>query len=184
MQIQANRRIPMPSTRNARIRQTVAGFVLLAASTCFTMGQSNRFRPISSPGSNDAFLPSPVRSASTVPSNGDVNPYGVAFIKNNFLTGSGPLQHGDVLVSNFNNKQNLQGTGTTIVRIPQSGAPTVFFQGTAPLGLNGSGHTAVRLRAGGQFAYEGWNIRNRGTWFSVGDQQPGEIDPDFHQQSD
>ncbi len=126
----------MPSTRNARIRQTVAGFVLLAASTCFTMGQSNRFRPISSPGSNDAFLPSPVRSASTVPSNGDVNPYGVAFIKNNFLTGSGPLRHGDVLVSNFNNKQNLQGTGTTIVRIPQSGAPTVFFQGTAPLGLS------------------------------------------------
>jgi hypothetical protein len=136
MQIQANRRIPMLSTRNARIRQTVAGFVLLAASTCFTMGQSNRFHPISSPGSNDAFLPSPVRSASTVPSNGDVNPYGVAFIKNNFLTGSGPLQHGDVLVSNFNNKQNLQGTGTTIVRIPQSGAPTVFFQGTAPLGFS------------------------------------------------
>jgi hypothetical protein len=88
------------------------------------------------PDPDDAFLPSPVRSASTVPTNGDVNPYGVAFIKDNFQTGSGPLAHGDVLVSNFNNKNNLQGTGTTIVRIPKSGAPTLFFQGTAPLGLS------------------------------------------------
>jgi hypothetical protein len=88
-------------------------------------------------GAQDAFLPTPARSASTVPSNGDVNPYGVAFVGNNFLTGSGPLQHGDILVSNFNNKNNLQGTGTTIVRIPKNGtSPTVFFQGTAPLGLS------------------------------------------------
>jgi hypothetical protein len=85
----------------------------------------------------DPFLPSPARSASTVPSNGDVNPYGVAFIGNTFLTGSGPLQHGDILVSNYNNKGNLQGTGTTIVRIPASGAaPSLFFQGKAPLGLS------------------------------------------------
>ncbi len=86
--------------------------------------------------SNDAFLPSPVRSVSTVPGNGDVNPYGVAFVPNNFQTGSGVLHHGDILVSNFNNAQNLQGTGTTIIRIPSSGAPTTFFQGTAPLGLS------------------------------------------------
>ncbi len=86
---------------------------------------------------NDAFLPSAVRSASTVPSNGDVNPYGVAFIQNTFLTGKGPLQHGDILVSNFNNKNNLQGTGTTIVDIPANGGkPTLFFQGNAPLGLS------------------------------------------------
>jgi len=86
---------------------------------------------------SEPFLPNPARSASTVPSNGDVNPYGVAFVGNNFLIGSGPLRHGDILVSNFNNKQNLQGTGTTIVRIPASGgAPTLFFQGTAPLGLS------------------------------------------------
>jgi hypothetical protein len=31
---------------------------------------------------------------------------------------------------------NLQGTGTTIVRISKSGSPTTFFQGTAPLGLS------------------------------------------------
>jgi hypothetical protein len=86
---------------------------------------------------SDAFLPSAVRSASTVPSNGDVNPYGVAFIQNTFLTGKGTLQHGDILVSNFNNKNNLQGTGTTIVDIPANGGkPTLFFQGAAPLGLS------------------------------------------------
>jgi hypothetical protein len=86
---------------------------------------------------DDAFLPSPVRSVSTVPANGDGNPYGVAFVPNNFLTGSGPLRHGDILVSNFNNSMNQQGTGTTIVRIPASGAaPTVFFQGKSGLGLS------------------------------------------------
>jgi hypothetical protein len=110
------------------LRCAVAGLTLVATSA-LSFGQNSR-------NSDDAFLPSPVRSASTVPGNGDVNPYGVAFIKNNFLTGSGPLKHGDILVSNFNNNQNLQGTGTTIVRIPQSGAPTTFFQGTAPLGLS------------------------------------------------
>ncbi len=86
--------------------------------------------------SADTFLPSQVRSASTVPSNGDVNPYGVAFVPAHFQAGSGPLQPGDILVSNFNNKQNLQGTGTTVMRIPSSGTPTTFFQGSAPLGLS------------------------------------------------
>ena len=52
------------------------------------------------------------RVVSTVPANGDVNPYGVAFVPNGFPTG-GPLEPGDVLVSNFNNSANLQGTGTT-----------------------------------------------------------------------
>src|ERR1035438_8552431 len=85
---------------------------------------------------DDAFLPSPVRTVSTTPANGDQNPYGVAFVPNNFPTGSGPLKHGDILVSNFNNGQNQQGTGTTIVRIPAGGPPTVFFQGNAGLGLS------------------------------------------------
>jgi hypothetical protein len=34
------------------------------------------------------------------------------------------LQRGDLLVSNFNNSNNLQGTGTTIVQIPPGGAST------------------------------------------------------------
>jgi hypothetical protein len=87
-------------------------------------------------GPDDSFLPSPVRTVSTVPANGDVNPYGVAFVPGNFNTGSGPLKHGDILVSNFNNSANLQGTGTTIVRVGKSGSPTLFFQGKKGLGLS------------------------------------------------
>jgi hypothetical protein len=52
--------------------------------------------------------------ASTVPaSNGDVNPYGVAVVPRS----TGDLVQGDVLVSNFNNSANQQGTGTTIVQV-------------------------------------------------------------------
>jgi hypothetical protein len=62
--------------------------------------------------------------STTVPSNGDVNPYGVAVVPTN----TGTLVKGDVLVSNFNNSQNFQGTGTTIVQISPSGQPSVFAQ--------------------------------------------------------
>jgi hypothetical protein len=101
---------------------------VLACSTGIALAQDH---------DNDAaFLPSPVRTVSTTPANGDQNPYGVAFVAQNFQTGSGPLKHGDILVSNFNNGQNLQGTGTTIVRVPATSAPTVFFQGNTGLGLS------------------------------------------------
>jgi DNA-binding beta-propeller fold protein YncE len=83
-----------------------------------------------------AFIPRTVNS-STVPPSGDVNPYGVAFVPENF-PGGGTIAAGDVLVSNFNNGSNLQGTGTTIVQLRPSGplAPpgtaNVFF--TSALG--------------------------------------------------
>jgi len=78
--------------------------------------------------------PSPTFSNSTVPPNGDVNPYGVAFVPQGFPHG-GPLHPGDIIVSNFNNSGNLQGTGTTIVRVNNGTSPTVFFQGQQGLGL-------------------------------------------------
>src|ERR1700722_20316407 len=65
-------------------------------------------------------------SVSTVPSNGDVNPYGVVFAPKNLPAGPG-LQAGDILVSNFNNSLNLQGTGTTIMRVDSSGATSTFY---------------------------------------------------------
>jgi len=80
------------------------------------------------------FLPGPVRVVSTVPANGDLNPYGVAFVPPVFPTG-GTINPGDVLVSNFNASTNLQGSGTTIVDVPSNAPVTLFFQGTAPLGL-------------------------------------------------
>ncbi len=62
--------------------------------------------------------------ASTVPSNGDVNPYGVAVVP----TTTGSLVQGNILVSNFNNSANLQGTGTTIVQITPAGKVSLFSQ--------------------------------------------------------
>jgi sugar lactone lactonase YvrE len=60
--------------------------------------------------------------ASTVPRNGDVNPYGVAVVPRS----TGRLHRGSVLVSNFNAASNLQGTGTTIVQISPGGHRTTF----------------------------------------------------------
>ncbi len=59
---------------------------------------------------------------STVPTNGDVNPYGIA----NVQSSSGSLVAGDVLVSNFNDAANQQGTGSTIVQMSPSGRQTLF----------------------------------------------------------
>ena len=39
----------------------------------------------------------------------------------------GALQPGAILVSNFNNNQNLQGTGRTIVQVTSSGATSLFY---------------------------------------------------------
>jgi hypothetical protein len=88
--------------------------------------------------------------ASTIPSNGDLNPYGVARVP----TTTGSLTKGNILVSNFNNSQNLQGTGTTIVQISPSGTVTLFAQinpsslpGPCPGGV-GLSTALVALRSG------------------------------------
>src|SRR5690348_16560239 len=62
--------------------------------------------------------------ASTVPSNGEVNPYGVFRVPVN----AGRLVAGDILVSNFNNINNLQGTGTTIMEVSPTGMVHTFAQ--------------------------------------------------------
>jgi hypothetical protein len=87
--------------------------------------------------------------ASTIPANGDVNPYGVAVVPRS----TGRLHRGNVLVSNFNDKANVQGTGTTIVQVTPGGKQTLFAQ-IGPLGNNacpgGVGLTTalVALRSG------------------------------------
>ena len=60
----------------------------------------------------------------TVPPNGDVNPYGIAIVGHS----AGSLVGGSYLVSNFNAKSNNQGTGTTIVQISPAGKLSVFAQ--------------------------------------------------------
>jgi hypothetical protein len=65
--------------------------------------------------------------ASTIPHNGDLNPYGIFVIRST----TGRLAEGSVLISNFNAKSNLQGTGSTIVEISPGGHRTLFAQVTA-----------------------------------------------------
>ena len=65
--------------------------------------------------------------ASTVPTNGDQNPYGIVTVPRSV----GNLVKGDLLISNFNNNGNnggLQGTGTTIVQIAPNGTTSLFAQ--------------------------------------------------------
>lgn len=59
---------------------------------------------------------------STTPANGDVNPYAIWPVTQT----AGTVKAGDVLVDNFNNSSNDQGTGTTIVDVHPDGTTTVF----------------------------------------------------------
>ena len=76
--------------------------------------------------------------ASTIPANGDLNPYGVAVVPRSM----GSLTKGHILVSNFNDSANLSGTGTTIVEIGPRGSFRTFasidagnLPGTCPGGV-------------------------------------------------
>ena len=76
-------------------------------------------------GGSDIILPIPSFTASTVPANGDVNPYGIAFVPRGVPSWS-TLKPGDVVVSNFNAASNTQGTGTTIVKLSPGRTPAAF----------------------------------------------------------
>ncbi|MGF6918854.1 hypothetical protein OKW28_003027 [Paraburkholderia sp. 40] len=59
----------------------------------------------------------------TVPDNGDQNPYALVVAP----VSAGTVKKGDVLVGNFNNSTNLQGTGSTIIDYhPDTRQMTVF----------------------------------------------------------
>ena len=94
------------------------------------------------------------RVASAVPTSGpakgDINPYGVVVVPRTV----GKLVRGDILVSNFNNSANEQGTGSSIVEISPSGHQQVFavvprIKGMSAVGLTtalamiGSSHVVV-----------------------------------------
>jgi hypothetical protein len=88
--------------------------------------------------------------ASAVPKNGpakgDVNPYGVAVVQRS----DGKLVKGDVLVSNFNNAKNEQGTGSSIVEVSPSGGARLFAVVPKPTSTPAVGLTTalVELRDG------------------------------------
>jgi hypothetical protein len=125
----------------ARDLRRSLSMILLAAST----GLAAALQPVQA---QDAFIPKLVNS-STVPANGDLNPYGVAFVPAGFPAG-GLIAPGDVLIANFNSSANIQGTGTTITQftptgaIAPPGAAATFFTSALP-GLS----TALGVLKGG-----------------------------------
>jgi hypothetical protein len=91
--------------------------------------------------------------ASTVPGNGDINPYGVAVVQRS----TGHLHRGWVLVSNFNAASNLQGTGTTIMQISPTGKASLFAK-VDPAHLPGSCPGGVGLTTALSELSSGWVI--------------------------
>jgi hypothetical protein len=87
---------------------------------------------------------------STEPANGDVNPYGLVLVPSSV----GRLHAGELLVSNFNDKANNQGTGTTIEQIATTGKGSLFatvsaksLPGSCPGGVGLT--TALNVLPGG-----------------------------------
>jgi hypothetical protein len=129
------------------VRRLLAGAGAIAAAAMLSAGIAGGATP---EGAFVASFNHVQTLGSTVPKAGDVNPYGIAVVP----ASKGALVAGDVLVSNFNNKKNLQGTGTTIVQVPPKGHPTVFaslragaLKGSCPGGL-GLTTALVVLRSG------------------------------------
>ena len=118
----------MKSWRLAKIMPAMAGLGL-AVAACSSTSTSTSSAPSATPTSSaqpaSSFLSqlhAESQIASTVPANGDVNPYGVAVVP----ASTGLLTQGDILVSNFNDKANVQGTGTTLVEVSPAGHVTLF----------------------------------------------------------
>jgi hypothetical protein len=131
----------MTSRRRASFVAAMLGFGLWAAAAIPAAAATHTFL---------GEFESTRQIASTVPANGDVNPYGLAVIPRSI----GHLKAGDALVSNFNNASNLQGTGTTIVEISPSGHQRLFaaidskaLPGPCPGGV-GLTTALVALRSG------------------------------------
>ncbi len=97
--------------------------MLMAGATAIGLAQRN---------DDDAFLPLQV---STIASNGDTTPYGLAVVPHDFADDT-IISPGELLVSNFNSTTTA-GQGTTIITVdPHSGKTGLFFQGSSPIGFS------------------------------------------------
>jgi hypothetical protein len=85
-------------------------FVALAMLLAVMSVPIDRARSADAPGLLDT-IHRHITRTTTITNNGDLNPYAVVIAP----VSAGKIQQGDVLVDNFNNVSNLQGTGTTII---------------------------------------------------------------------
>ncbi len=138
------------------IRRSAAGIAAIVTATAGLLAGSGVLA--TSASASSSFIGGLTQTkvvASTVPANGDQNPYGVAVVPRS----TGDLHRGNVLVSNFNDATdnntnppsgNVQGTGTTIVQVSPGGQASLFAQISDPACPGGVGLTTalVALRSG------------------------------------
>jgi hypothetical protein len=135
----------------AVVALSAAGAAAVAVAPVAQAGQRAQLQ--SQPSSFVGKFNAVTKIASTVPGNGDLNPYGVAVVKQS----EGKLRSGDVLVSNFNNAANQQGTGTTIVQIAPNGKRTLFA-GIGAAHLPGACPGGVGLTTALTILNHGWVV--------------------------
>ena len=116
-----------PSGRTRRQRGALRPFAAVGVGALALGGIVAGAAGASAPGPFLAHSHTVTNIASTVPANGDLNPYGIVTVP--VTTGS--LVAGDTLISNFNDSStdgNVQGTGTTIVEVSPGHHVTQFAQ--------------------------------------------------------
>ncbi len=121
--------VPAPTRRRRRLtRRAAVGLTVVSlAGTTLGVAITTGNAAAEPPGFLAQFS-NVVPGPSTVPTNGDVNPYGIVVVPQS----TGALVQGGVLVSNFNDSANAQGTGTTIVQEMPDGTVTQFARSTRP----------------------------------------------------
>jgi len=135
----------MTTSLRGASRKGVAVFAILFAATTLLTGPARAGEP--------GFLETihrHITRTTTVTDNGDLNPYAVVVAP----VSAGKIQKGDVLVTNFNNVSNLQGTGGTIIDYNPSTKKTALFASLpqrlpqCPGGV-GLGTAMTMLKSGG-----------------------------------
>jgi len=132
----------------------VVAIATLAIAGCGSSSKSSSSASTSTATPSTAAFLTPLKSiktvASTVPANGDVNPYGIVVVPST----TGKLVAGQLLVSNYNDRANAQGTGTTIDQISTAGKSSLFAKidpktlpGSCPGGVGLT--TALSILPGG-----------------------------------
>ena len=107
-------------------RKTFTAMMLMAGATAIGLAQHH--------DGDDAFKPFLPLQVSTIPSNGDTTPYGLAFVPHDFPDHA-TIAPGELLVSNFNSSTTA-GQGSTIITVdPRSGKTGLFFQGNSSIGF-------------------------------------------------
>jgi hypothetical protein len=135
---------PPIKRRNLRLAAVTCGIAAAGVAGMAVAGAAAPTRPFISRFATNSLI------ASTVPTSGlgagDVNPYGVAVVPRSV----GDLRRGDVLVSNFNNQANQQGTGSTIMEVAPGGAVHQFARiaPSSPGGVVGLTTALVVLHSG------------------------------------